>query len=132
MFNVGPLELIIVLIIALIVLGPSKLPEVGRSVGKGIREFKSAVAGGLSGGSEDPIAGIEWNEHGEFPDFEEELEIEREGGSGSDARGQGARPEGEQRRSANGDGEPERREREREEFDRVQAEEEARARQELS
>ncbi|WP_354697861.1 Sec-independent protein translocase protein TatAy [Paraconexibacter sp. AEG42_29] len=44
--NIGPMELIIVLAIALIVLGPKKLPEVGRSVGKGMREFKEAVSGG--------------------------------------------------------------------------------------
>ena len=41
--NVGPLELIVVLVIALIVLGPKRLPEVGRSVGKGMREFKEAI-----------------------------------------------------------------------------------------
>jgi sec-independent protein translocase protein TatA len=45
MANVGPLELIVVLIIALIVLGPKRLPEVGRSVGRGMREFKNAVSG---------------------------------------------------------------------------------------
>jgi sec-independent protein translocase protein TatA len=43
--NVGPMELIIVLIIALIVLGPKKLPEVGRSVGRGMREFKESLSG---------------------------------------------------------------------------------------
>ncbi|HXD57301.1 MAG TPA: twin-arginine translocase TatA/TatE family subunit [Thermoleophilaceae bacterium] len=43
--NVGPLELIVVLVIALIVLGPKRLPEVGRSVGKGMREFKEAISG---------------------------------------------------------------------------------------
>jgi sec-independent protein translocase protein TatA len=43
--NVGPLELVVVLIIALIVLGPKRLPEVGRSVGKGMREFKDAISG---------------------------------------------------------------------------------------
>jgi sec-independent protein translocase protein TatA len=42
--NVGPLELIVVLVIALIVLGPKRLPEVGRSVGKGMREFKEAIS----------------------------------------------------------------------------------------
>ncbi len=43
--NVGPTELIIVLIIALIVLGPKRLPEVGRSVGRGMREFKDSLSG---------------------------------------------------------------------------------------
>ena len=44
MVNVGPLELIVVAIIALIVLGPQRLPEVARSVGRGMREFRSALA----------------------------------------------------------------------------------------
>jgi sec-independent protein translocase protein TatA len=43
--TIGPLELIVVLAIALMVLGPKKLPEVGRSVGRGLREFKETVAG---------------------------------------------------------------------------------------
>ncbi len=43
--NIGPMELIIVLAIALIVLGPKKLPEVGKSVGKGMREFKESLSG---------------------------------------------------------------------------------------
>jgi sec-independent protein translocase protein TatA len=43
--SIGPGELIIVLVIALIVLGPKKLPEVGRSVGRGMREFKDSLAG---------------------------------------------------------------------------------------
>lgn len=42
--NVGPLELAIVLIIALVVLGPKRLPEVGRSLGNGIREFKDSLS----------------------------------------------------------------------------------------
>ena len=44
-FQVGPLELVVFLVIALIVLGPKKLPEVGRSVGRGLREFRSSVSG---------------------------------------------------------------------------------------
>ncbi len=44
-FNVGPLELVIILGIALIVLGPRKLPEVGRSLGRGMREFKASLSG---------------------------------------------------------------------------------------
>jgi len=43
--NVGAPELIVILVIALIVLGPKRLPEVGRSVGKGMREFRESLAG---------------------------------------------------------------------------------------
>ena len=43
--NIGPLELAIVLIIALVVFGPKRLPELGKSVGRGIREFKSSISG---------------------------------------------------------------------------------------
>lgn len=51
-FNVGPMELIVVLIIALVVLGPKKLPEVGKSLGKGMREFKNSISG-MTAGDED-------------------------------------------------------------------------------
>ena len=50
-FNVGPMELIVVLAIALIVLGPKKLPEVGKSLGKGMREFKDSISN-MSGNDE--------------------------------------------------------------------------------
>jgi sec-independent protein translocase protein TatA len=43
--NVGPMEIGLVLIIALIVFGPKKLPDLGRSLGKGIREFKGSISG---------------------------------------------------------------------------------------
>jgi len=43
--NVGPMELAIVLVVALLVLGPKRLPEVGRSLGNGIREFKDSLSG---------------------------------------------------------------------------------------
>jgi sec-independent protein translocase protein TatA len=43
--NIGPMELIIVLVIALIVIGPKRLPEVGKSLGKGMREFKDSLSG---------------------------------------------------------------------------------------
>ena len=41
-FNIGPLELVIVLVIALLVIGPKRLPEMGNSIGKTIREFRKA------------------------------------------------------------------------------------------
>lgn len=43
--NVGPMEILLVLIVALIVFGPKKLPELGNSLGKGIREFKGSISG---------------------------------------------------------------------------------------
>ena len=43
--NIGLPEILVVLVIALIVFGPKRLPELGRSLGKGIREFKGAVSG---------------------------------------------------------------------------------------
>jgi sec-independent protein translocase protein TatA len=43
--NIGPTELIIVLVIALIVLGPKRLPQAGRSLGQGMREFKDSLTG---------------------------------------------------------------------------------------
>jgi len=55
--NIGPMELIIVLAIALIVLGPKKLPEVGKSLGKSMREFKGAVSGDSRDEHDELVAG---------------------------------------------------------------------------
>jgi len=44
--SIGPMELVIVLVIALLVLGPKRLPDAGRSLGRGLREFKDAIAPG--------------------------------------------------------------------------------------
>jgi len=44
-FGVGPLEIVVVLIIALVVFGPKRLPELGRSLGDGIREFRGSIGG---------------------------------------------------------------------------------------
>jgi sec-independent protein translocase protein TatA len=44
-FGIGPLELIIVLVIALVVFGPKRLPDLGRSLGTGMREFKDSISG---------------------------------------------------------------------------------------
>jgi sec-independent protein translocase protein TatA len=43
--NIGLPEILIVLAIALIVFGPKRLPEMGRSLGRGIREFKDSITG---------------------------------------------------------------------------------------
>jgi Tat protein translocase TatB subunit len=40
MFNVGPTELLVILILALVVFGPNKLPEMSRQIGRGLREFR--------------------------------------------------------------------------------------------
>jgi sec-independent protein translocase protein TatA len=41
----GPLELMVILVVALIVLGPKRLPDAARSVGRGMRELKQSLAG---------------------------------------------------------------------------------------
>ena len=43
--QIGPMEIVLVLVIALLVLGPKRLPEAGRSIGKGMREFKDSLQG---------------------------------------------------------------------------------------
>jgi sec-independent protein translocase protein TatA len=52
--NIGPLELAIVLIIALVVFGPKRLPELGRSLGRGIREFRGSISGDRDEREEQP------------------------------------------------------------------------------
>ena len=43
--NVGPMELLVVLILALVIFGPKRIPEMGRSIGHGMREFKDSISG---------------------------------------------------------------------------------------
>jgi sec-independent protein translocase protein TatA len=45
MWTPGPLEIIIVLVIVLVIFGPKRLPDLGRSLGRGMREFKDSVTG---------------------------------------------------------------------------------------
>jgi sec-independent protein translocase protein TatA len=44
-FGIGPLELILVLVVILVIFGPKRLPQAGRSLGQGLREFKDSVTG---------------------------------------------------------------------------------------
>jgi sec-independent protein translocase protein TatA len=43
--NIGPVEIIILLVIVLLIFGPKRLPDLGRSLGRGMREFKDSVTG---------------------------------------------------------------------------------------
>jgi sec-independent protein translocase protein TatA len=43
--NVGSTEIVIIVVIALLVFGPKRLPELGRSLGRGMREFKDSISG---------------------------------------------------------------------------------------
>jgi sec-independent protein translocase protein TatA len=53
-FNIGPMEAVIALIIALIVLGPKRLPDAGRALGSGLRNFKRGLLDEPSQTSGDP------------------------------------------------------------------------------
>jgi sec-independent protein translocase protein TatA len=55
-FGIGPLELIIVLVIALVVFGPKRLPDLGRSLGTGMREFKDSITSSSKSDEDDPAA----------------------------------------------------------------------------
>jgi len=52
--SIGPLEIAIVAIIAILVLGPKRLPEAGRGLGRSMREFKSGISGITGGDAEKP------------------------------------------------------------------------------
>ena len=45
MFGLGVTELVVILVIALVIFGPGRLPEIGGALGKGIRDFKKSVDG---------------------------------------------------------------------------------------
>lgn len=53
-FDVGPLQLLILLVIILVVMGPKRLPQVGRSLGASLREFKNGITGRGAKDEDDP------------------------------------------------------------------------------
>jgi len=57
--QIGPMEIVLVLVIALIVLGPKRLPDAARSVGRGMREFKDSLSGATNLDDEDDAARID-------------------------------------------------------------------------
>ncbi len=60
MFGLGATELIVILVIALVIFGPGKLPELGSALGKGIKDFRKSVEG--IEGMEDEDAGSDSDE----------------------------------------------------------------------
>ena len=50
----GPLEIVILLVIVLLIFGPKRLPDLGRSLGRGMREFKDSVTGKDSDDDDEP------------------------------------------------------------------------------
>jgi sec-independent protein translocase protein TatA len=65
--NIGPMEIVIVLIIALIIFGPRKLPQLGRSLGQGIREFRGSISGKHDNDVDDAEVVLEDNEDHAVP-----------------------------------------------------------------
>jgi len=55
-FGIGIWELLILLLVLLLVFGPKRLPEMGRQLGKGMREFKESVSGKDDDGYDDDVA----------------------------------------------------------------------------
>jgi sec-independent protein translocase protein TatA len=75
--NVGPLEIAVVLVIVLIIFGPKRLPELGQSMGRGIREFKASISGD--------------NKDKESPE-DQRRELQASQSAGEDAEGKPAEP----------------------------------------
>ncbi len=51
--QIGPMEIALVLVVALLILGPKRLPQAGRSLGHGLREFKESITGATT--FEEPV-----------------------------------------------------------------------------
>jgi Tat protein translocase TatB subunit len=88
MFNIGPLELIAILIVALLVVGPRRLPEMSRTIGRGLREFRRT--------SEEVKRSLEFDlDEDEPPPARGRSTSPRpKGGAAESASGAGSEPEG--------------------------------------
>jgi sec-independent protein translocase protein TatA len=73
--NIGFPEILVVLIIALIIFGPKRLPELGRSVGKGIREFRASISGNDDDDDDEPSPKPQQIEGAEKPEEPVEGEV---------------------------------------------------------
>jgi sec-independent protein translocase protein TatA len=74
--NIGPLEIVVVLIIALVVFGPKRLPELGNSLGKGIREFRDTVSGEKHDSDDDDVKVLDASQATTTPPVERPAEPE--------------------------------------------------------
>jgi sec-independent protein translocase protein TatA len=70
--NIGPLELAIVLVIALVIFGPKRLPDLGKSLGSGMREFKDSLTGNDDDDEDEEKAKLEVSASQPQPDPEVE------------------------------------------------------------
>jgi sec-independent protein translocase protein TatA len=64
---IGPTELIIVLVIALVIFGPKRLPDLGRSLGHGMREFKESISGNSKDDDDDDDEAVAIGEKADQP-----------------------------------------------------------------
>jgi sec-independent protein translocase protein TatA len=77
--NIGPLEVAIVAIIALIIFGPKRLPELGKSLGDGMREFKASISGENDDDDDDDEDDLPQLENGVEEDDDEEEAADEKG-----------------------------------------------------